>query len=128
MRDGPKKHPMYNANSVAATALTSGFINGVGQITLDDVQCTGTESQLVDCDARSLGVNNCGHSEDAGVRCSGAFSTCTQGAVRLAAGANTSIGRVEICNNNIWGSVCDDGWDSTDAEVTCAQLQLPSAG
>jgi deleted-in-malignant-brain-tumors protein 1 len=117
-----------NADSVAATALTSGFTNGAGQIWLDDVQCTGTESQLIDCPALPPGVNNCGHSEDAGVRCSGALSTCTQGAVRLAAGANTSIGRVEICNNNIWGSVCDDGWDSTDAGVMCAQLQLPRTG
>ena len=34
---------------------------------LDDVQCTSTESRLIDCPANFN--HNCGHSEDAGVRC-----------------------------------------------------------
>ena len=54
-----------------AVALFSGFTNGAGQIWLDDVQCRGTETRLIDCPARPLGQHNCAHSEDAGVRCSG---------------------------------------------------------
>ncbi len=52
-----------------AVALFTGFTNGAGQIWLDDVQCRGTETRLIDCPARPLGQHNCGHIEDAGVRC-----------------------------------------------------------
>ncbi len=52
-----------------ATPLTTGFTNGAGQIWLDDVQCVGTETRLIDCPALPLGQHNCVHAEDAGVRC-----------------------------------------------------------
>ena len=94
-------------------------------IWLDEVQCTGSELRLIDCPANAIGIHNCGHSEDAGVRCAG--TTCTQGAIRLQ-GGNTTQGRVEVCNNNVWGTVCDDLWGTPDAQVACRQLGLPTSG
>ena len=44
-------------------------MDGTGQIVLDDLECTGRESRLIDCFHNGLGNHNCDHSQDVGVRC-----------------------------------------------------------
>ena len=47
---------------------------------------------------------------------------CNETDIRLVDGPTANIGRVEICLNGVWGSVCDDNWDVRDAQVVCRQL------
>ena len=54
-------------------------------------------------------------------------TSCDTGEVRLVGGATEHEGRVEICSNNAWSTVCDSSWDNADAQVVCRQLQLPTA-
>ena len=56
------------------------------------------------------------------------ITDCTDGAIRLLNGSTALEGRVEICINGTWGTVCDDGWGGLDARVVCAQLGFARQG
>lgn len=47
--------------------------------------------------------------------------------IRLADGFSPYEGRLEVYMNGKWGTVCDDMWSLTDADVACRQLGFGSA-
>jgi len=87
---------------------------GSGTIWLDNVQCRGTETDIVYCSHNSWGSHNCGHSEDVSVSCSIT--------VRLVAGRSPREGRVEVYHNGNWGTVCDGRFTDAAASVVCYSL------
>ena len=50
------------------------------------------------------------------------YSNCTSGSIRLVDGSSDDEGRIEICIDGIWGSVCGNYWNYFNAEVACRQL------
>ena len=48
--------------------------------------------------------------------------------MRLLEGSTRQEGRVEICRNNSWGTVCHNGWTIEDARVVCRQLGYSASG
>ena len=58
------------------------------------------------------------------------YSNCSDGDLRLAGGLTDYQGRVEICINRLWGSICysssgyrySNYWDINDGRVVCRNL------
>lgn len=50
---------------------------------------------------------------------------CVNGSIRLTGESRRNEGVVEICLDNVWGTITSESWDSSDTEVVCRQLGFP---
>ena len=50
------------------------------------------------------------------------YVACQTGNLRLQGSSIQGRGRVEVCIGNVWGTICDNLWNSADASVVCKQL------
>ncbi|XP_056308705.1 deleted in malignant brain tumors 1 protein [Danio aesculapii] len=123
MKDAAVVCRQLGCGGAVSARQNASFGQGRGQIWLDNVGCSGSESSITQCSHKGFGHHDCQHKEDAGVDCvQGKLSD-----IRLVNGSDSCCGRVEIRQNGEWGSVCDDNWDMNDAAVVCRQLQCGSA-
>lgn len=123
------------------------FADHNANLLLQDVNCNGSESFLRDCEYSTLILPSCQPLEDAGVVCQGIYfdqkvvrliysefytkdlgtsvSDCVDGEMRLEGGDfynRSKDGRIELCFNNAWGTVCNTFFSIRDAEVACNHL------
>ena len=142
----------YETSSTSGSASSTSVSSPV----LECLKCNGSEPRLINCNVASQ--CSCQTTGYAGVICQGQCSeplhgysirtcwnvTCTahnyvidsstpmadcvDGELRLVNGSDEREGRLEICFNRAWGTICADEFNQTEATVACGQLGFSREG
>ena len=137
---------VLRANSFpGALALDSSVFGSDGIPSTIGFSCLGNETELVDC---SIYSPECPFLQQASLLCQGLyfsltlgsqvhaffhdldpestqFDSCVYGDLRLAnssSGEGVAIGRLELCLNQAWGTVCREHFGYEEARVACRQI------
>uniref|UniRef100_A0A8B9HR70 Lysyl oxidase homolog n=1 Tax=Astyanax mexicanus TaxID=7994 RepID=A0A8B9HR70_ASTMX len=116
----------YGSAKLALTGARMG--QGIGPIHMNEVQCTGHERSLLNCNFKNITAEDCKHTEDAAVRCNVPYMGYEK-TVRITGGRSGFEGRVEMLRSSAngtqyWGLICGEGWGTKEAMVACKQLGL----
>ena len=103
--------------------------------------CTGIERSIFDCrfdklipvafngychDGRTLGIKCEGKGIIVG-KCTNLTQihfteSCSDGRARVRGSFSEMVGRIEVCIQETWRTICSDQWKEEDARVLCHQL------
>ncbi|XP_025102710.1 deleted in malignant brain tumors 1 protein-like [Pomacea canaliculata] len=115
---------MLGFNSTTAVAMgRAKYGAGSGPILFGDLQCVGNETSLALCKHSGLYRRLCDHWLDVGVACN--FISAQQMSARVV-GGTADAGRLEILYDGTWNTVCDVGFEQTEALVACRMLGFNS--
>ncbi|MBN2723718.1 MAG: scavenger receptor cysteine-rich domain-containing protein [Deltaproteobacteria bacterium] len=106
----------------------NGSYTNDGNYLLDNVDCNGTEKRIVDCAHNDWGDENCFSWEVTGVKC----TVWDEGDIMLKNGDQLNNGIIKILNQNVWGTICNDGVYGDNAtyfsSVACYELGFTTTG
>ena len=56
------------------------------------------------------------------------YYNCSDGQLRLAGKVTATSGRLEVCYNRAWGTVCNYAWGTTETQLACQLLGFQAYG
>ncbi|XP_051814343.1 CD5 antigen-like isoform X4 [Acanthochromis polyacanthus] len=122
-------------NQVWSSVCSDGFDQQDAEVVCRELGCgspSGFEEELYGEAPEWIPEFRCGGHESALLHCERSDrDTCSPGttvtltcsdSVRLVGGTHRCSGRLQVKRNQVWSSVCSDGFDLQDAEVVCREL------
>ena len=133
---------------IGAIPVTTTIFGYVYANTRTHFDCLGTEARLIDCPHSSYSrcynyITGLRCLEQTGwcirgrslyfgicccVCCCCCCLDCRDGDIRLEGSLSSLKGRVEMCYDGVWGTICSHSWSTSDASVVCRQLGFSSSG